>query len=185
MCCSTQARRSNAAGCRRRRSIQGEPGRRHVDLASGSWTPASGADPQEHVGTSASDCSRHWARLWRHTVRRSAADSSRGRRLLDSVRHRLRWRVNHGLERGRAIPRRPHGERFATSRPVRSLILAALLLAGAVTISIVVLLSVLRERAIRASENEIATIASILAEQTNAEFRALELVETDVIDRID
>jgi len=104
--------------------------------------------------------------------------------LLGSVKHRLtRW-IDRGLERGRATSRRPRGGRFAPSRPVRSLILAALLLAGAVTISIVILLSELRERTIQASENEIETIAALLAEQTSAEFQALSLVETSVIERI-
>ena len=76
------------------------------------------------------------------------------------------------------------GARFARSRPVRSLILAALLLAFAVTISTVILLSVLRDRAILASKYELETISSVLAEQSSAAFQSLELVQTSVIERI-
>ncbi|MDB5602504.1 MAG: hypothetical protein JWN71_4548 [Xanthobacteraceae bacterium] len=46
------------------------------------------------------------------------------------------------------------------------------------------LLSMLRERALMASEHELRTTASILAEQSNGAFQALEMVQTSVLERI-
>jgi hypothetical protein len=76
------------------------------------------------------------------------------------------------------------GARVARPRPVRSLILAALLLGVVVTASMAFLLSMLRERALMASEHELRTTASILAEQSNGAFQALEMVQTSVLERI-
>jgi diguanylate cyclase (GGDEF)-like protein len=117
--------------------------------------------------------------------------------LLYPGRHIARW-INRGLAPAPALETgatgghpgiasivgRLRAARFARSRPVRSLILAALLLAFAVTISMVILLSVLRDRAIMASQHELQTTAAVLAEQSNAAFQSLELVQTSVIERI-
>jgi diguanylate cyclase (GGDEF)-like protein len=74
--------------------------------------------------------------------------------------------------------------RVARPRPVRSLILAALLLGIVVMGSMALLLSMLRERALMASEHELRTTVSILAEQSNGAFQALELVQDSVLERI-
>lgn len=67
---------------------------------------------------------------------------------------------------------------------MRSLILAALLLGVAVTAGMTFLMSMLRERALMASEHELRTTASILSEQSNGAFQALELVQDSVLERI-
>jgi diguanylate cyclase (GGDEF)-like protein len=74
--------------------------------------------------------------------------------------------------------------RVARPRPVRSLILAALLLGVVVMASMTFLLSMLRERALTTSEHELRTTAAVLAEQSNATFQALELVQDSVLERI-
>lgn len=46
------------------------------------------------------------------------------------------------------------------------------------------LLAVLRDRAITASQHELETVASALGKQSRAAFQSLELVQTSVIERI-
>jgi diguanylate cyclase (GGDEF)-like protein len=74
--------------------------------------------------------------------------------------------------------------RIAGSRPVLLLVLGCVLLAVAVTVSTVLVLSDLRDRAIADSERELQNTALVLAAQTDRAFQAVELVEIGVIERM-
>jgi diguanylate cyclase (GGDEF)-like protein len=69
-------------------------------------------------------------------------------------------------------------------RPVALFVLGCALLAAAVTVTTVLQLSDLRERAIADAERELQNTAVVLAAQTDRTFKAVEIVETDLIRRI-
>jgi diguanylate cyclase (GGDEF)-like protein len=79
---------------------------------------------------------------------------------------------------------RLHVPRLTQSRPILSLVLGCILIAGAVTISTVLVLSHLRDRAIADSARELQNTALVLAEQTDRAFQAIELVEISVVERV-
>jgi diguanylate cyclase (GGDEF)-like protein len=74
--------------------------------------------------------------------------------------------------------------RIAGPRPILLLVLGCILLAGAVTVTTVLVLSNLRNRAIADSERELQNTALVLAAQTDRAFQAVELVESSVIERM-
>jgi diguanylate cyclase (GGDEF)-like protein len=74
--------------------------------------------------------------------------------------------------------------RIAGSRPIVLLVLGCIAVAATVTVTMVLLLSNLRERAIADSERELQNTALILAAQTDRAFQAVDLVESSVIERM-
>src|ERR1700730_13062756 len=83
-----------------------------------------------------------------------------------------------------AVAARLHAPRIAGARPVLLLVLGCVLLAVAVTVGTVLVLSNLRDRAIADSERELQNTALVLAAQTDRTFQAVELVEVSVIERM-
>jgi len=89
------------------------------------------------------------------------------------------------VSRGFAALGAPFGtSRIGRSRPILLLVLGCTVVAAAVTVTMVLLLSNLRERAIADSERELQNTALILAAQTDRAFQALDLVESSVIERM-
>jgi diguanylate cyclase (GGDEF)-like protein len=74
--------------------------------------------------------------------------------------------------------------RIAGSRPILLLVLGCILVAGAVTVTTILLLSSLRDRAIADSERELQNTALVLAAQTDRAFQGVDLVESSVIERM-
>jgi diguanylate cyclase (GGDEF)-like protein len=74
--------------------------------------------------------------------------------------------------------------RSANSRPILLLVLGCILVAAAVTVTAVLVLSNLRDRAIADSERELQNTALILAAQTDRAFQAVDLVASSVIERM-
>jgi diguanylate cyclase (GGDEF)-like protein len=74
--------------------------------------------------------------------------------------------------------------RIAGSRPILLLVLGCIVVAAAVTVTTVLLLSNLRDRAIADSERELQNTALVLAAQTDRAFQAIDLVESSVIERM-
>jgi diguanylate cyclase (GGDEF)-like protein len=75
--------------------------------------------------------------------------------------------------------------RSANSRPILLLVLGCIVVAAAVTVTAVLVLSNLRDRAIADSERELQNTALILAAQTDRAFQAVDLVESSVIERME
>lgn len=75
----------------------------------------------------------------------------------------------------------PFGSR---AYPARILVVASIILSLFVAIATAYLLSSLRTRAIEASRQSLSATATVLAEQTNAAFQALTLVQNNVIEKI-
>jgi diguanylate cyclase (GGDEF)-like protein/PAS domain S-box-containing protein len=69
-------------------------------------------------------------------------------------------------------------------RPVHWLIACGLLLAAAVIAGTVAMLADLRERVLAASQRELRNTAVILAEQTDRAFRAVDLMQSGLIERL-
>jgi diguanylate cyclase (GGDEF)-like protein len=74
--------------------------------------------------------------------------------------------------------------RSANARPILLLVLGCIVVATAVTVTAVLVLSNLRDRAIADSERELQNTALILAAQTDRAFQAVDLVESSVLERM-
>jgi diguanylate cyclase (GGDEF)-like protein len=83
-----------------------------------------------------------------------------------------------------ALAARFGASRSANSRPILLLVLGCIVVAAAVTVTAVLLLSNLRDRAIADSERELQNTALILAAQTDRAFQAVDLVESSVLERM-
>jgi Cache domain len=70
------------------------------------------------------------------------------------------------------------------SRAVPRLVLVGLLLVAAIAASTVVILSHLRDRALIRATRELQSIALVLAVQTDRAFKAVELIQTGLIERL-
>jgi diguanylate cyclase (GGDEF)-like protein len=74
--------------------------------------------------------------------------------------------------------------RIAGSRAILLLVFGCIVVAAAVTATMVLLLSNLRDRAIADSERELQNTALVLAAQTDRAFQAVDLVESGVVERM-
>src|SRR6266853_532152 len=72
----------------------------------------------------------------------------------------------------------------AASRPITLLIVCAVVLIAAIAAGTSVLIFHFRARALAGGERELSNTALILAEQTERSFQSLELVQTNVIERM-
>jgi hypothetical protein len=99
-----------------------------------------------------------------------------GRARLAISRRMSRWLA--------ALTARFATSRIAGSRPILLLVLGCILVAGAVTVTTILLLSDLRDRAIADSERELQNTALVLAAQTDRAFQGVDLVESSVIERM-
>ncbi len=70
------------------------------------------------------------------------------------------------------------------SRAIQLLVLCGFSLVAAIAIGTVVILSNFRDRALAKAERELQSVALVLAMQTDRAFKAVELIETSLIERL-
>ena len=98
---------------------------------------------------------------------------------------RVHLAIANRMPRWFAVLVAPFGtSRIAGSRSILLLVLGCIVVAAAVTVTTVLLLSNLRDRAIADSERELQNTALVLAAQTDRAFQGVDLVESSVLERM-